>query len=57
MMQVLHYANLGMCAGQGYDIGFETAAHVTSDEYYAMIDGKTAALFGATCELGARAAG
>ena len=40
MMQVLHYANLGMCAGQGYDIGFETAAHVTSDEYFAMIDGK-----------------
>jgi geranylgeranyl diphosphate synthase type I len=57
MMQVLHYANLGMCAGQGYDIGFETAAHVTSDEYFAMIDGKTAALFGAACELGAHAAG
>ncbi|MBV8424205.1 MAG: polyprenyl synthetase family protein [Candidatus Eremiobacteraeota bacterium] len=57
MMQVLHQANLGMCAGQGYDIGFETAAHVTREEYLAMIDGKTAALFGASCELGARAAG
>jgi geranylgeranyl diphosphate synthase, type I len=57
MMQVLHYANLGMCAGQGYDIGFETAANVTREEYFAMIDGKTAALFGAACELGARAAG
>src|SRR5581483_3669804 len=41
----------------GYDIGFETAAHVTMDEYLSMIDGKTAALFGASCELGARAAG
>ena len=57
MMQVLHAANLGMCAGQGYDIGFEAAANVTIDEYLAMIDGKTAALFGAACELGARAAG
>lgn len=57
MMQVLHEANLGMCAGQGYDIGFETAAHVTMAQYLAMIDGKTAALFGASCELGAIAAG
>jgi geranylgeranyl diphosphate synthase type I len=57
MMQVLHEANLGMCAGQGYDIGFETAAHVGIEEYLAMIDGKTAALFGAACELGARAGG
>lgn len=57
MMQTLHEANLGMCAGQGYDIGFETAANVTRDEYLAMIDGKTAALFGAACELGARATG
>jgi len=57
MMQVLHQANLGMCAGQGYDIGFEVAAHVTISEYLAMIDGKTAALFGASCELGARATG
>lgn len=57
MMQVLHEANLGMCAGQGYDIGFETAAHVTMGQYLSMIDGKTAALFGAACELGARAAG
>ena len=57
MMQVLHYANLAMCAGQGYDIGFETRRDVTRIEYFAMIDGKTAALFGAACELGARAAG
>lgn len=57
MMQVLHEANLGMCAGQGYDIGFETAADVSLEEYFAMIGGKTAALFGAACELGARAAG
>jgi geranylgeranyl diphosphate synthase, type I len=57
MLRALHQANLAMCAGQGYDIGFESAAHVTMPEYLAMIDGKTAALFGAACELGARAAG
>jgi len=57
MMQTLHAANLAMCAGQGYDIGFESAPLVSMREYHAMIDGKTAALFGAACELGARAAG
>ena len=57
MARVLHQANLKMCAGQGYDIGFESAPFVSMDEYMAMIDGKTAALFGASCELGALCAG
>jgi geranylgeranyl diphosphate synthase type I len=57
MMQVLHEANLAMCDGQALDIGFERAAGVAMSEYLAMIAGKTAALFGAACELGALSAG
>jgi geranylgeranyl diphosphate synthase type I len=57
MTRVLHAANLAMCAGQAYDIGFESAAAVTMDAYLAMIEGKTAVLFGAACALGALAAG
>jgi geranylgeranyl diphosphate synthase type I len=57
MMHVLHEANLAMCDGQALDIGFERADRVTMPEYLAMIAGKTAALFGAACELGALSAG
>jgi geranylgeranyl diphosphate synthase type I len=57
MARVLHKANLAMCAGQAYDIGFESALHVGMDAYLAMIDGKSAGLFGAACELGALCAG
>jgi geranylgeranyl diphosphate synthase type I len=57
MTRELHAANLAMCAGQAYDIGFESAASVTMDGYDAMIEGKTAALFGAAFALGALAAG
>jgi geranylgeranyl diphosphate synthase type I len=57
MAQVLHRANLAMCLGQSYDLAFESATHVGMDEYLAMIDGKSAALFGAACELGALCAG
>jgi len=57
MTRALHAANLVMCAGQAYDIGFESAAAVTMDAYHAMIEGKTAALFGAALTLGALAAG
>ena len=58
MTRALLDAHLAMCAGQARDIAFETAEHrVTMDEYRAMIGGKTAALFGAACELGALAAG
>ncbi len=53
----LQTANAAMCAGQGRDISFETATHVTFDEFVAMINGKTSALFGASCEMGAIAAG
>lgn len=57
MMHVLHDANLAMCDGQALDIGFERADGVTMAQYLAMIAGKTAALFGAACELGALSAG
>ncbi|HEY0393720.1 MAG TPA: polyprenyl synthetase family protein [Candidatus Elarobacter sp.] len=57
MNRVLLAAHLAMCGGQGRDIAFETEPRVTMEQYRAMIGGKTAALFGAACELGALAAG
>lgn len=57
MAAALHAANLAMCAGQAYDLSFERALQVTPSAYAAMIEGKTAVLFGAACELGALAAG
>ncbi|HEY0613128.1 MAG TPA: polyprenyl synthetase family protein [Candidatus Elarobacter sp.] len=57
MNRVLLAAHLDMCGGQGRDIAFETEPRVTMEDYRAMIGGKTAALFGAACELGALAAG
>jgi geranylgeranyl diphosphate synthase type I len=46
-----------MCEGQGLDIGFETLPTVSMEQYLEMIAGKTGALFAASCELGALAAG
>jgi len=57
MLRVLHEANFAMCVGQSYDLEFEAARHVTMDAYLAMIEGKTATLFGAACELAALSAG
>jgi len=57
MSAVLHRALYALCRGQGADIGFEASAEVSFDEYLAMIEAKTAALFSASCELGALAAG
>ncbi|HEX3468295.1 MAG TPA: polyprenyl synthetase family protein [Candidatus Elarobacter sp.] len=57
MNRVLLAAHLAMCNGQGRDIAFETEPRVTMEDYRAMIGAKTAALFGAACELGALAAG
>lgn len=56
MVRVLHEAHLAMCEGQSLDIGFESSDFVTMEQYRAMIAGKTAALFGAACQLGALAA-
>lgn len=57
MLRCLQLAHYSMCEGQSFDIGFETALHVSFDEYVRMIAGKTAALLAASCELGALAAG
>jgi geranylgeranyl diphosphate synthase type I len=57
MERCLQKAHFRMCEGQSFDIGFETATFVTFEEYVRMIEGKTAALLRAACELGALAAG
>jgi geranylgeranyl diphosphate synthase, type I len=57
MLHVLHEANLHMCEGQSLDITFESLPIVSMEQYLDMISGKTGALFAASCELGALAAG
>lgn len=53
MVRALHEAHATMCDGQSLDLAFERASHVNLPEYYRMIGAKTAALFGASSELGA----
>ena len=53
MIGVLHGAHLVMCDGQSLDLSFERSRHVPLEQYDRMIAAKTAALFGAACELGA----
>jgi geranylgeranyl diphosphate synthase type I len=53
MVRALHEAHATMCDGQSLDLAFERATHVDIDEYHRMIGAKTAALFGASSELGA----
>jgi len=52
----LHAAHLAMCEGQSLDLRFEQLDRVGPGEYETMIAGKTAALFGAACALGAMCA-
>ena len=56
-LRLLHEAQLEMCAGQALDMAFETARSVDLGAYLRMIEGKTAALFRATAQMGAVAAG
>jgi len=53
MVRVLHEAHATMCDGQSLDLAFERATSVDLSEYHRMIGAKTAALFGASSELGA----
>ncbi|WP_280270763.1 polyprenyl synthetase family protein [Nocardia wallacei] len=46
-----------LCQGQSEDCSFETRSMVSVDEYLAMAEGKTAALLGCACALGAACAG
>ena len=57
MLQRLHAAHLTMCEGQSLDLQFEREAFVVVDAYRRMISYKTAALFEASCSLGALCAG
>lgn len=49
-------ANLAMCQGQALDLALEGGAQASLERYQHMIAGKTAALFGCACALGARCA-
>jgi geranylgeranyl diphosphate synthase type I len=53
MVRALHEAHATMCDGQSLDLAFERRAHVDLADYHHMIGAKTAALFGASSELGA----
>ena len=53
MVRALHEAHETMCDGQSMDLAFERAEQVDLAEYHRMIAAKTAALFGASSELGA----
>jgi geranylgeranyl diphosphate synthase type I len=53
----LNEACVALCEGQYADIGFERRERVGQAEYEAMIDGKTAALLGASAAIGAAAGG
>ena len=57
MTRTLHEAHLAQCGGHARDIVLQSRPGISPAEYRAMIEGKTAALFGAACELGARSAG
>ncbi|MDP9024337.1 MAG: polyprenyl synthetase family protein [Candidatus Eremiobacteraeota bacterium] len=56
MIEALHEAHRVMCDGQSLDLQFETAESVSLAAYYHMIECKTAALFEASCFLGAHCA-
>lgn len=50
-------AMITLCGGQTHDCAFETRSSVTVGEYLSMAAGKTGALFGCACALGALCAG
>jgi geranylgeranyl diphosphate synthase type I len=53
MVRALHEAHATMCDGQTLDLAFERECSVDLAQYRRMIGAKTAALFGASSELGA----
>ncbi len=52
----LNKACLELTQGQYLDLQFETEESVSREAYLQMVGGKTAALFGAACEIGAEVA-
>ena len=53
MVRALHEAHATMCDGQSMDLAYEQAPQVDLAGYNRMIGAKTAALFGASSQLGA----
>jgi geranylgeranyl diphosphate synthase type I len=53
----LEIATINLCGGQYRDCAFETSPPVDLTEYLAMVEGKTGALLGVSCALGALCAG
>jgi geranylgeranyl diphosphate synthase type I len=51
--RILQETCLKLTKGQYLDMAFEKRDHVSLDEYWSMVDGKTAALLAACTELGA----
>ncbi|MGD8632479.1 MAG: polyprenyl synthetase family protein [Anaerolineales bacterium] len=51
--RILDETSLALTRGQHFDIAFESMDRVTPDTYLDMIAGKTAALLGASCQIGA----
>jgi geranylgeranyl diphosphate synthase type I len=56
-MRVLTAAVRDLCAGQSADVAFEDRSDVDVAQCLTMVEGKTGALLGAACQLGAMAAG
>lgn len=55
-VEILQSACLHLTHGQYLDLAYETRNNLTVDEYWVMVEGKTAALMAASTELGALAA-
>lgn len=51
--RLLDEATLRLCEGQHRDLRYEDGRQITSTDYIAMIEGKTAALLAACCAIGA----
>ena len=51
--RVLHSAGLSLTRGQYLDMSYERRADLAVDDYWPMVDGKTAALLAACAEMGA----
>jgi len=51
--EILHYTCLDLTRGQFMDMSYEDRTDLTTDDYWPMIAGKTAALLSACCHLGA----
>ena len=55
-VEILQSTCLHLTHGQYLDLSYESRNNLTLDEYWLMVEGKTAALMAASTELGALAA-